>query len=77
MIEMQPIVPPTAATRQLEVAVVPDVATATEPAVVTIDNTDEICYAQHVAEVAWVPIQDIQSIHGNFPLRLWGSRHTR
>ena len=29
------------------------------------------CIEQHVAEVAWVPIQDIQSIHGNLPLRSW------
>lgn len=32
------------------------------------------CVEQHVAEVAWVAVRDIKSIHCNFPLRAWRSR---
>lgn len=35
------------------------------------------CTEQHVAEVAWIAVQDIPTIHGNFPLRTWGAKNAK
>lgn len=33
------------------------------------------CIEQHVAEVAWVCVQDIQRLKGNHSLRAWAAHH--
>lgn len=37
----------------------------------TSDLPFSYCIEQHVAEVAWVPIQDLARLKGNFALRAW------
>jgi 8-oxo-dGTP pyrophosphatase MutT (NUDIX family) len=32
------------------------------------------CEEQHVAEIAWMPVDSVGRLHGNLPLRLWAKK---